>query len=57
MSAAQLGRVLDVPEGTVHTRSRRAKALVEAARSDLDASDEQLHSMLADIEGWTPSTA
>ncbi|MEX1365293.1 MAG: sigma-70 family RNA polymerase sigma factor [Nannocystaceae bacterium] len=55
MSAAQLGRVLDVPEGTVRTRIRRAKALVEAALSDLDASEEHLRSTLADIEGWARS--
>lgn len=55
MSAAQLGRVLDTPEGTIRTRIRRAKSLVEAALRDLDASPEQLRSTLADIEGWARS--
>lgn len=55
MSAAQLGRVLETPEGTIRTRIRRAKSLVEAALRDLDASPEQLRSTLADIEGWARS--
>ncbi|MCA9654716.1 MAG: sigma-70 family RNA polymerase sigma factor [Myxococcales bacterium] len=55
MSAAQLGRVLDVPEGTIRTRIRRAKSLVEAALRELDASPEPLRSTLADIEGWARS--
>lgn len=55
MSAAQLGRVLSTPEGTIRTRIRRAKALVEAALRELDASPEQLRSTLADIDGWARS--
>lgn len=55
MSAASLARVLGIPEGTVRTRIRRAKVLVEAALEQLDASPEQLQSTLADIEGWARS--
>jgi len=55
LSAAELGRVLDVPEGTIRTRIRRAKSLVEQALRELDASAAQLQSTLADIEGWARS--
>ncbi len=55
MPASQLARVLGIPEGTVRTRIRRAKALLEGALAELDASPEQLRSTLADIEGWARS--
>ncbi|MEM6992375.1 MAG: sigma-70 family RNA polymerase sigma factor [Myxococcota bacterium] len=55
MSAPQLARVLDVPEGTVRTRIRRAKSLVEAALQDLDAEPGQLASTLANMEQWARS--
>ncbi|MCH9685862.1 MAG: sigma-70 family RNA polymerase sigma factor [Deltaproteobacteria bacterium] len=55
MSAAQLGRVLGSPEGTIRTRLRRAKSLLEGALRELDASPQHLESTLADIDGWARS--
>ncbi len=55
LSAPQLALVLGVPEGTVRTRIRRAKALVEAALHDVEAEPSQLESTLANIEDWARS--
>jgi RNA polymerase sigma-70 factor (ECF subfamily) len=55
LPAPELARILGVPEGTIRTRLRRAKSLVERAIADLEASDDQLQSTLANIEGWARS--
>lgn len=55
LPAPQLATVLGIPEGTVRTRLRRAKALVEEALSRLGAEPEPVQSTLADIEGWARS--
>ncbi len=55
MSAAQLGQVLGSPEGTIRTRLRRAKTLLQEALRELDGSPDQLRSTLADIDGWARS--
>lgn len=55
LSAPQLATVLGVPEGTVRTRIRRAKQLVEAALGQLGAEDAPLASTLANIDGWARS--
>lgn len=55
MSAPQLAQILDAPEGTVRTRIRRAKALLEAALAEVSTDPEPLQSTLANIEGWARS--
>lgn len=55
LPAPQLALVLGIPEGTVRTRIRRAKTLIENALGKLDAEPEQLASTRADIEGWAKS--
>jgi len=52
MPAPELARVLGIPEGTVRTRLRRAKALVEEALSNAEAEPGALQSTLASIEKW-----
>ncbi len=52
MSAAAIGQVLRVPEGTVRTRLRRAKALLEAQLEGIVSNREQLSSTLACLEDW-----
>ena len=55
LPAPQLARILGVPEGTIRTRLRRAKTLVEQALAALETSDAQLQSTLANIDGWARS--
>lgn len=55
LSASQLAAVLGIPEGTVRTRLRRAKALVEEALERLGGEPEPLRSTLANIDGWARS--
>lgn len=55
LSAADLGRVLGVPEGTVRTRIRRAKSLLEQAIERLQKGDADLASTMANLEDWARS--
>lgn len=55
MSGSELAQVLDVPEGTVRGRIRRAKQLLETALSELAESPQQLESTVANLEGWARS--
>jgi RNA polymerase sigma-70 factor (ECF subfamily) len=55
MSASELARVLDLPEGTVRTRIRRARQLLEQALQELAAGDADLHSTLAGLDDWAKS--
>ena len=55
LPASELGRVLGVPEGTVRTRIRRAKTLLEQALAKLDASEHDLKSTVANLEDWARS--
>ncbi|NVB37967.1 sigma-70 family RNA polymerase sigma factor [Pseudenhygromyxa sp. WMMC2535] len=52
MSGSELAQVLDIPEGTVRGRIRRAKQLLEAALAELAESPQQLESTVANLEGW-----
>ena len=52
LRARELAEVLDVPEGTVRTRIRRAKQLFEEEIARLAASPELVRSTLCDLEGW-----
>ena len=55
MPASELARVLELPEGTVRTRIRRARQLLEQALHELAAGDAELHSTLAGLDDWAKS--
>jgi RNA polymerase sigma factor (sigma-70 family) len=55
MSGSELAQVLDIPEGTVRGRIRRAKQLLETALAELAESPQQLESTIANLEGWARS--
>jgi RNA polymerase sigma factor (sigma-70 family) len=55
LSAAEIGAVLGVPEGTVRTRIRRAKALLQAALGELHAKPGLVESTASDLEDWARS--
>ena len=55
MSGSELAQVLEIPEGTVRGRIRRAKQLLEQALSELAESPQQLESTVANLEGWARS--
>jgi len=55
LPASELARVLELPEGTVRTRIRRARQLVEAALTELAEGDPDLASTLAGLEDWARS--
>jgi len=52
MRAPELARVLDLPEGTVRTRIRRAKQLLTAALRDAQEAPALIESTLSDLERW-----
>lgn len=47
-----LARVLEIPEGTVRSRLRRARELLVAAIEDLRPEEALLRSTVDDLEGW-----
>lgn len=51
MSAAAIGEVIDAPEGTVRTRLRRAKQLLEERLGEL-VGGARLASTLAQLDDW-----
>lgn len=55
MSGSELAAVLDIPEGTVRGRIRRAKQLLEEALGRLAQSPRQLETTMANLEGWARS--
>lgn len=55
MSGSELATVLEIPEGTVRGRIRRAKQLLETALAELAESPSQLESTVANLEGWARS--
>jgi len=55
LSGSELAQVLDIPEGTVRGRIRRAKQLLEASLAELSESPQQLESTIANLEGWARS--
>ena len=52
MTAAELGEVLQIPEGTARGRIRRAKQLLEEQLRHLSGSDAELESTLSGLETW-----
>lgn len=52
LTAPEIAEVLGVPVGTVRTRIRRAKVLLEAEIGSLTADPELLHSTVSNLEDW-----
>lgn len=55
LTAAEVGRVLDVPEGTARTRIRRAKQLLEEQMTKLVEDKALLESTLVNLDAWAAS--
>lgn len=55
MSASELAAVLDLPEGTVRSRLRRARQLLEQRLREADASPGEIEATLTGIERWAKS--
>lgn len=55
MEASDLAEVLELPEGTVRSRIRRAKQLLEEQLGALAESDAVLESTMSDLDGWARS--
>ena len=55
LTAAEVGSVVGVPEGTARTRIRRAKQLLEQEMAKLSESKDQLHTTIANLDDWAAS--
>lgn len=55
MTAGAIGEVLELPEGTVRTRIRRARALLAEQLESLEAGGAPLHTTDANIDEWAKS--
>jgi RNA polymerase sigma-70 factor (ECF subfamily) len=55
LKAREIAEILDVPVGTVRTRIRRAKALLEEQLRTLASSPAQLESTLTQLDDWARS--
>lgn len=55
LTAAEVGTVLDVPEGTARTRIRRAKQLLEEEMKQLISDKALLESTLVNLDSWAAS--
>jgi RNA polymerase sigma factor (sigma-70 family) len=52
MPAGEIGDAFGVPEGTVRTRLRRARQLLEQEIASIASSPAELHSTMSGLEGW-----
>jgi RNA polymerase sigma factor (sigma-70 family) len=52
LTAREMVLLLGAPEGTIRTRLRRARQLLEAALAELADSPELLQSTMSDLEAW-----
>jgi RNA polymerase sigma factor (sigma-70 family) len=57
MSGAEIAEILDEPIGTIKTRLRRAKQLLEQAVSELAQSPLSVSVSLAELERWAAAVA
>ena len=55
LTAREMAEIQGVPEGTVRTRLRRAKQLLEEALALVAGSPAELHDTLADLDAWASS--
>jgi RNA polymerase sigma factor (sigma-70 family) len=55
LTSAEIAGVLDVPHGTVRTRIRRAKQLLEEQLRALDGERAVVESTVANLESWAAS--
>lgn len=52
MSSAEIGDILDLPAGTVRSRLRKARELLEQAIQRLSLSPAELQSTLSNLDDW-----
>jgi RNA polymerase sigma factor (sigma-70 family) len=55
LTAGEMAEIHGVPEGTIRTRLRRAKQLLEAALGQVAASPEELRDTLGGLDAWASS--
>jgi RNA polymerase sigma factor (sigma-70 family) len=55
MTAAELAAILEIPEGTVRGRIRRAKQLLEERLRELSESDALVESTISGLDSWARS--
>ena len=52
MTSADIAEVLDLPAGTVRSRMRKARTLLERALARLETSPEKLHTTVSGLDDW-----
>lgn len=55
LTAGEMGEIQGVPEGTIRTRLRRAKQLLEAALGQVATSPAEMQDTLSDLDSWARS--
>lgn len=55
LTTAELAEVLDIPQGTVKSRLRRAREALAQALHGIEKNPTELESTLGDLEGWARS--
>lgn len=55
LTGPEVATVLEIPEGTVRSRLRRARAALAKALAEIGASEAAVATTLSDLEGWAAS--